>query len=272
MRVLDRAGDYSTIAFIKTLLLATRWFLPHKGEWNEPVWSLSLEVLGYAMFPFVASWVGRIKRVWQALSVVLGSLLGLIIVTILLQKDSENPIGQFAVARMVCCFVAGIGLCRLWRLTPSLRRLSPAAITTFASSGIFLATVLPHCQLVVNFFFAALLYGLAFQRGSVNRLLSSPQALFLGRISFPLYLVSVVPLFWLQYRLSTSTTHLSTSSMGARGLLLAAYLVFCFALATLLHYGIERPAHAFGRRWVVPSALMRQKREKLEALEPAVQR
>src|SRR5580700_199946 len=45
---------FSTGGFLRTLFLATRWFLPPVGEWNMPVWSLSLEVLGYIMFPFLA--------------------------------------------------------------------------------------------------------------------------------------------------------------------------------------------------------------------------
>ena len=53
-------GNFTRMALLKTALLATRWFLPGpKGEWNEPVWSLSAEMLGYAAFPVLAWLLSR---------------------------------------------------------------------------------------------------------------------------------------------------------------------------------------------------------------------
>jgi peptidoglycan/LPS O-acetylase OafA/YrhL len=250
MRVVDNPGDFSAIAFVKTSLLATRWFLPDKGEWNEPVWSLSVEILGYALFPLLACWTGRLKSVWQPVLIAFSSLLGLVVATVLVHKTYENPIGQFAAMRMVSCFVAGVAVCRLWRLTPSLRGSLSAAITVLSSAGVLIAPLLPHGQVLVNFFFAALLYGLAFQNGLVNRVLASRQALFLGKISFPLYLVGVIPLMWLQYHISVAPPQMAQSPSAIRIAIPIAYVMFCFMIATLLHYAVERPAHALGRQWV----------------------
>jgi peptidoglycan/LPS O-acetylase OafA/YrhL len=43
----QRAANLSTSSFVRTALLATRWVNGDGGEWNEPVWSLSVELVGY---------------------------------------------------------------------------------------------------------------------------------------------------------------------------------------------------------------------------------
>lgn len=40
-------ADLTAMAFLRTLLLATRWYPPFVGDWNQPVWSLSVEIIGY---------------------------------------------------------------------------------------------------------------------------------------------------------------------------------------------------------------------------------
>lgn len=61
-------GNLSPAAFALTALLATRW-IEHSGEWNEPVWSLSVQILGYAAFPFLAYLAGRTRSFTVTLSV-----------------------------------------------------------------------------------------------------------------------------------------------------------------------------------------------------------
>jgi peptidoglycan/LPS O-acetylase OafA/YrhL len=50
-----------------------------------------------------------------------------------------------------------------------------------------------HGDIQYGFLFAALLYGLASEQGFICKLLSSRSIVFLGEISFPLYLTHVAP-------------------------------------------------------------------------------
>jgi peptidoglycan/LPS O-acetylase OafA/YrhL len=236
---------FSRGAFVRTLFLATRWFLPGSGEWNQPVWSLSLEVLGYAMFPWLAFCALRVARKWQLIGIASLSLAGSLVVSAS-QGSLFNPNGQLAVVRMIACFVTGIAIFRLWTLTAESGMKWAGRITAISAAGIFIASLSYRGNAVFNFFFASLLYGLAFQRGFVNALLSSRIAVFLGEISFPLYLVHVVPLLWLRYFLLSNAAMYSHIQKSAA---LICWAAGCILMATFLHYFAEKPFHALGRRW-----------------------
>jgi peptidoglycan/LPS O-acetylase OafA/YrhL len=85
---------------------------------------------------------------------------------------------------------------------------------------------------------------------SVGRRLAAPPLVFLGRISYPLYLVHVVLGFQI-IRFGVAHGWSTAAGVAAAG---AASL----AVATLLHYGVELP----GQRWG------RKAREALPALPP----
>jgi peptidoglycan/LPS O-acetylase OafA/YrhL len=95
--------------------------------------------------------------------------------------------------------------------------------------------------------FGALVYGLAADRGAANRLFAHPLAVWLGAISFPLYLVHVMALSWLRFTLEQDHAG-STDRLAATALL----GVFIFALAWLLHLYDEKPSHRFARRAITP--------------------
>jgi peptidoglycan/LPS O-acetylase OafA/YrhL len=68
--------------------------------------------------------------------------------------------------------------------------------------------------------------------------------MFLGRISFPLYLVHITPLIWVQY-------HVDGPSLSPTSgvILIIGYISACIILAFLLHVIVERPSHRLGRKW-----------------------
>lgn len=245
-------STYSPKAFLGTLFLATRWFFPDMGDWNQPVWSLSLEVLGYVMFPLLAFCALRIVRKWQLIAI--GSLSLIASFLVLRQFSYQAQITQIAFARMLSCFVAGIVIFRIWKLSGESAKRWASWITVVSTAGIAISSagVLNkgqafHGDIQFNFLFGLLLYGLAFQQGFIHTLLSSRVALFLGEISFPLYLVHVAPLLWLRYFMLVHSAAYSTSQKAAS---LLGWAIGCLILATLLHYFIEKPFHAWGRRWV----------------------
>jgi peptidoglycan/LPS O-acetylase OafA/YrhL len=79
---------------------------------------------------------------------------------------------------------------------------------------------------------------------------STPTAVWLGEISFPLYLVHVMVLMWLRYALFQDHPGLA-EKLGATGLA----VMFIFSLAWLLHIYVERPSHRFARRAIASPTL-----------------
>jgi peptidoglycan/LPS O-acetylase OafA/YrhL len=244
------SSAFTAGAFFRTLLLANRWFIPGSGEWNQPVWSLSLEVLGYILFPLIAFCVSRISRPWVL--VILPSLCLIASYLILTHYAFQCEISQIAVVRMLSCFITGVAIFRLWKLSPQFGLRSATWITTLATVGI-LARDLPPFRHIVSrgniqfgFLFAALIYGLASEQGPICRVLSSPPIVFLGKISFPLYLVHVTLLLWLRYFIETTGFRYPAAE---KAVWLLGWAVACIVLASILHYFVEVPFHAWGRRW-----------------------
>ena len=236
-------------AFFRTLFLANRWWSPTDGDWNQPEWSLSVEIVGYVAFPVVAVVAGRIHDVRV--------LLGLAVACVLFPtayayvshgKLFNDDIFWGAGTRMAGAFTGGIVLARLHRLTPKGWRDTQGTIAIGALIALAACLSLPpYGYGALTLCFGALVYGLAANRGAVNRLLSSPVAMWLGEISFPLYLVHVMVLMWLRYALYQDHAG-STERLGATVLAVA----FIFGVAWLLHTYIERPTHRFARKTIEP--------------------
>jgi peptidoglycan/LPS O-acetylase OafA/YrhL len=252
LRSANNPSDCSLGAFVRTLFLATRWFLPGQGDWNGPVWSLSLEVLAYVMFPFLAFCALRAARKWQFIGIAFLSLAGSIVI-LRARHYAYDDTGQVAIVRMAACFVTGIAILRLAALSAESASKWAGWMTAISAAGILVAGSLPGGGILLNFFFAVLLYGLTFQRGVINKMLSGRVAVFLGEISFPLYLVHFMPLTWIKYEVLTNG---AVYSAEWRHIALLCWFIGSLMLASILHYFVEKPVHALGRRWAgarVPS-------------------
>lgn len=237
------SDDFSLQAFARTAFLANRWVNGAGGDWNEPTWSLSAEVVGYAAFPILAWLLVRCSPK-AALAVAVLSLATLAVFEVLTGLAGTNPIDQIpALMRMGCGFVAGMAVCRAretagrqgaaWTAPGSLCAVLAIGVACQIKLGVLLAPT----------GFALLIYSLSFGAGALNDLLSSPPGLFLGRISFPLYLIHLTPLLWL-----ASHVNFGLLSPVNAAALMSGYIAFCLASASLLHLLVERPLHRWARR------------------------
>ena len=232
--------DFKTLAFLKTLFLATRWFLPGSGEWNEPVWSLSVEVLGYTTFPFIVWTLGKCRSPAVPILIGLAGLTGVTFALAAAYRLNINPIGTFSIVRMAGGFVGGVALCRAFQLMPMVPKRWPIQMSYASLTCVVASCMVPHGGILAMFGLGGLVFALAFQAGPIDRFLGSKPVFFLGKISFPLYLIHNVSLLLLVSKFGASPMFI---------LLLPLYVVFCFILSTVLHYSVERPAHVWGRRW-----------------------
>ncbi len=239
------AGNLSVSAFVRTLFLATRWFLPGEGDWNQPVWSLSAEVLGYALFPFIAYLLLKSRSFGGMLFAGCASLAELALCLTLTHMATRNDFGQSgAFLRMGCCFFAGAAFYRARCFAPTKLYSRSRLLAPMAFSTVVILAAMPQAEILMPLAFSLLIFFLSFESGYVNRMFASGPALFLGRISFPLYLFHVMPLMWLRYH------------VGGRGfpewvmlLILGGYILVCLFVSTLLHHYVEKPFHSLGRRW-----------------------
>lgn len=237
------SDNFSLAALIRTALLATRWVTGGGGDWNEPTWSLSAEIIGYCAFPALAFVLTRCSaRMAMAIgAAALGSLAAFELLTGL---AGSNPIDQIpALMRMGCGFIAGMAACRVRQVVGERSENFGALGSLGAVLVLGLAFQFKLGVLLAPAAFAVLISCLSLSAGALNGLLSSRPAQFLGRISFPLYLIHLTPLLWLSARIDIG----ALAPVQTAGLL-AAYVAFCIASAWLLHRLVERPMHGWARR------------------------
>lgn len=237
-------SNFSIGGFIQTAVLATEWFLPAFGEWNGPTWSLSAEILGYAAFPLIATGLMNIQSPRVCAAVATVSLSALALYQFENGTWLHNRSDPFdATLRMAYCFVAGAAMSRARDLAPNLGR-HAAMLSTGALLLLLPAITTWRFALLTQFGFASLIMTLSYGKGWINDLLASRPVVSLGRISFPLYLIHLMPLLCLQYALQGA----DLSPLMVFGIA-CADLVVCLLCATLLHFAVERPCHKLAKAW-----------------------
>jgi peptidoglycan/LPS O-acetylase OafA/YrhL len=157
-------------------------------SWNYPAWSISLEFMAYLLFPFV------LMRVWRAGSRTQG-LLALAMFAVLTwlawftRDDFNQWDGPTTLLRCLPEFLLGTLLYRAY-LSPARATLlsgDAAALGLLAVLLLVLHTKGP--DLLVVLLFAALLMAVVSNRSRVGAWLNSSPLVWLGEISYALYLV-----------------------------------------------------------------------------------
>lgn len=242
--VLTKIGkeDLSLLSFLRTVTLSTRWTVPGSSSWNEPIWSLSVEVIGYALFLPIAAMVRRCGTRLLAAGVVLSVfavLLYLALTGDLTRNDLTNP-GAFV--RMICYFSAGIFLRELVERLPAVSDRTADLVGLAASLGLLVVVEVPGLLGFSGIAFVLVVFAVCYGRGRLAAILASAPAMLLGRLSFSLYLLHVIPVW---YYASTFGPVLTPLSYVIGMMALTAALL---AVSWLLHHGVERRTHAWGRR------------------------
>ncbi|GBQ09603.1 acyltransferase [Komagataeibacter rhaeticus] len=240
-----RAHNLSVPGFIQTLLLVQSWTVLKLGEWNIVSWTLSAEVLGYILFPLLAMMAMRVASMRSALALCVASLVTLVAILFACHHANNNPTGTFGAIRMFFCFAAGIMLYRAYHLAPEGTARYGAAITVgavaFIAATLFFP-VLPVCDV---FGFAALVFGLAYQRGAINAFLCSGLVMWLGRISFSFYLTHYLIIGILSWAMGNWLRGLGT--VGGMMATIAIFAV-CLLVGVSCYHLVERPSQRLGRR------------------------
>ncbi|HEX3397410.1 MAG TPA: acyltransferase [Steroidobacteraceae bacterium] len=231
---LDRF-DFATLP--QYLLLVQAWgpFLDGIGEWNPPAWSISIEVLAYAVLPALA-WitVREARRRW--LLVAAAAAIGFLCNTLTHWSTS----GFAGVSRGLSEFAFGVVSVNL--LTVGAARWLQTTIGSCAAlAGLLIAcAAVEDTGFVVAFFTLPLLIALCAQNAAA-RVFSWGPLHYLGEISYSIYLGHFLftAIIW---RLLSAAWATGGAAPMVTSFVIANLLVVGFA--SLTYFAIERP----GRR------------------------
>lgn len=224
------------------------WGMYGVHDFNPPAWSVSVEWFCYLLFPLFAMALRPLRhRASIALAAIALSIVGL---GMMLWLDAPGMVyDRYALGRTALGF--GLG-CLMWRLAQAS---PPPLLSRRAGDGAVLAILalalagpqwlgFDHLYLAL---FALLVFGLGEEHGVAARLLASRPMLYLGEISYSLYLVH-----WLAMG---ATVKLWTAAFGApqggEALVVAALVAaISFLSAIALYRWIEAPARQAVRGWL----------------------
>jgi peptidoglycan/LPS O-acetylase OafA/YrhL len=249
------------VTAVTTLTLTQSWVSPFSFLWNNPGWSLSVEVFLYLAFPYVARWLVRkpLGRILGAAALVYGATIASALVFAAFHSHPTpwkwEPDPDF------CIWISWVGcnpvvhfhellmgsVAFLWlreEQTGARKEFMDGPRAVLLSSVALLALLawrgpMPFMAALMGVYsplFALLIYGLAKQRGLVAKLLSTRPFLFLGEISYSLYLTHLI-VWWNVEGFNREHSYIKQGS----ALNFFVCVALSLAISTVLYKGIEIP-------------------------------
>lgn len=225
------------------LLMVHAWGLAPHAAFNHPSWSISAEWFAYLSFPGFAwiSWRLR-HRAWLAASLALGFLAILYPGFQALTGESlTRATIHWGALRIVPCFALGCAMHGLWR-AGAVRSLAAGACgAVFLGAGALLAAISGAPDLVAVAGFGGLILCLAGMAEHGSRFASGPTFIYLGEISYSVYMVCVP---WKLLFVNAAARLLNTPDESLPWYIWVVFVASVVPLAAVSYHLIERPARA----------------------------
>jgi peptidoglycan/LPS O-acetylase OafA/YrhL len=229
-------GRYAWSAAILNVALLHAPFLGHL-TWNYPSWSISAEMAVYLAFPFLAPFANRKNLVLA------GALVALCIVFLMYAQGSGASAyptnGPGVILRAFCLFIVGMAAYQ-WRETG--RRVGDAGAAALVAVALALLSFERSASFAV--FLVAPLVLATIDGNWLATALSRPTPLFLGRISYSLYMIHAVVQILVLDRVKFLAGATGWPISAGTAMMLAAALVSILA-ADRLNRSIEIPARGW---------------------------
>jgi peptidoglycan/LPS O-acetylase OafA/YrhL len=249
-------------AFVLSALMLNGWGFPRSDGWNVPSWSVSAEWFAYLVFPVLALLVWQVRRRRTA-ALVMIAILG----TVTLIGGSYSNWSKFmlpqwgTLVRVTSEFALGC-LAYHFYLQPIGPRLAEGIAQTafigLLAVSIFIVSPVYNALSLV--FFVLLVVGLSQADGPFARLLGTRPAVYLGRISYSVYIVHSLVLA-LYARI---IQHIPAGNTAVEFGVVAMYAALVILASHLLYTLVEDPA----RRWLRGLVVERPARSVPPAAEP----
>jgi peptidoglycan/LPS O-acetylase OafA/YrhL len=239
---LNEPDQWRGSSLIWHLTLLHAWGVLEVTGWNQPSWSISAEWFAYLLFPLLAPALMLIRDRLTALLAAIAALAAMAAIFALTGWSLINELGAPSLLRISGEFLCGAALCRAVALGEGLAPVSGDGFGIGALLAFFLGAFLGLADMALIVLLALLIFGTATATGALASFLGSRPLVWLGEISYSLYMVH----FPLLIAIRRVWERLGLAAWGSVGrtLAFAATVAFVIAAAATLFYLVERPARA----------------------------
>ncbi len=225
------------------ILMVHAWGFLKVASWNAPSWSISAEWSAYILFPLALALSTRVRAALPGIAAALITLGVMAAIFRGFEWDlGHSWLGARAIARVLPEFLIG---CFLYRIYLAFGRTSlgwdlagAASLVLFVLVALYAFDDFLLIGLIALFVLAS---GLA--AGPLRRFLSSRVMVFLGKISYSLYLVHFAYIVVLLRALDL--LGLDDATVPEALAVMAVSIVICCALAAAGFFAVERPARNY---------------------------
>lgn len=253
----ESADQLTAMNYVKQLILVQLWVQPFfdGSSWDGPAWSISAEWLAYLLFGGLVLVIFRIARSTRARGLICLAVAASLPPVLLLLATGQFYTPWSWLPRIVMQFTAGALICAaVRRLQPTDRTRRGAGYLSLLLAGAIVGilywldahpipTIYDSAGLV-DVLFVPLVLTLAIGIGSLPQLLALRPMVYLGHISFSLYMVhELVHTTW-NWAATQFELRLTPDLAGKATLIVL--LAIALVGAILLYQFIEEPA----RKWM----------------------
>jgi peptidoglycan/LPS O-acetylase OafA/YrhL len=241
---------YEPRLLVANLLLVQAWGWTDETGFNSVSWSISAEWLGYLAFPFLALVVARFSaRI--AIGVAVIAIAAEVAAFLIIGVPNMDQAALYAPLRIAGEFTCGMCLHAIFRRGDQKFRHS-GAVADLAFAALILCVAFRQSFLAV-LCMPLIVLGLAYGRGRLAKILAAPALVYVGEISYSLYMVH-------RFTMGIVFTPFAMTPLAhslpavARNSVLVLSLVAVAGVAYLMHEYVEMPARSWLRARLAPRA------------------
>lgn len=237
-------GNFKTVDLIWQFLLMHAWGFADVATWNVPSWSISAEWFAYLLFPVLAPVLFVIRSRAVAAALAVAALVAMTAACLVFKWELNSFVGAPALLRVTGEFLCGAALCRVVTIEglSGPRWWNGDLAGTLAFAAFLVGASMGFSDFLLVALLALTILGTAAANGFLARFLGSKIAVWLGEVSFSIYMVHfpiLIVLRRIYEKLGYASWHWS---LHAAAFVLTFAIVI--AVAALLYYIVERPMRA----------------------------